>query len=156
MHVAADEGWEVHVDPRLMDSVRIAFDPELDSDAAPMPDFRRDARVEQSRARTLDRLRIRREHMDAFVACTRYIGGVPSDSAAADPEYSARRGECLARHARSAAASFGAPRMLDDGQWSIRLYVLTPVSRAVYDLVLVREDDGWKVTRREERLDVSS
>jgi hypothetical protein len=126
MHVAADEGWEVRVDPRVMDSVRITFDPELDSDAAPMPSFARDAHAEQARARTLDRLGIGREHMNAFVACTRYIGGVPSDSAAADPAYSARRTECLARRARTAAASFGAPRMLDGGPWSIRVYFLIP------------------------------
>ncbi|HEX6042131.1 hypothetical protein [Longimicrobium sp.] len=154
-HVAADEGWEVRVDPRLMDSVRTAFDPALDSGAAPMPHFARDARVEQARARTLDRAGIPHGHMDAFVACTAYIGGIPTDSAAADPDFSARRRECLDRHARTAVASLGRARMLGDGRWSIRVYVLTPVSRAVYDLLLARADDGWNVDGRQSLLDVT-
>jgi hypothetical protein len=154
-HVAATEGWQVYVDPRIMDSAPVSFDPEMESGAAPLPEFARDTRAEEARARTLDRTGVERRRMDAFVACTRYIGGIPSDSAAPDPEFSARRRECLTRQARTAAASFGAPRMLEDGRWSIRVYFLTPVSRAVFDLFRVRAPGGWAINRREYLLDVT-
>jgi hypothetical protein len=152
-HVAATEGWDVYVDPRVMDSVPVAFEPE--SVTAPIPAFASAASTEQGRARTLERAGIHHRRMDAFVACTRYIGGIPTDSAAADPVFSTRRRECLANQARTAAASFGAPRMLDDGRWSVRVYFLTPVSRAVFDLFLVRAADAWAIDGREYLLDIT-
>jgi hypothetical protein len=155
-HLAEDDGWELYVDPRPMDSVRAEFDPELDSRAAPLPHFAQDPRVSRHRARELDRAGIRRAEMDGFVACTPYMGGIPIPSAEDDPVYSARRKDCLTR-ARTAVASFGVPRIHDEGngQWSIRVYFLTPVSRAVYDLFFIRADNGWQVVGRKDILDIS-
>lgn len=143
-----------------MDSIPIRFDPERDVVTAPTPTLLALPHEQRERQGTLVRLGIPSERMEEYIACTPHIGGVPINRPGLTPE--ARAAADSARNACAGRATYGVailglPRRASDGaSWTIRVYLLTAVSRQVYDLVLARTSGAWTVLRREELMSVSS
>lgn len=164
-HVASKTlGWTLHVDPRFMEAVTTDFDVERDGEVAPAPRLLPSDPLLQEREAMLDRLAIPQERIEEYAACTRYLGGIPytgPDSRANEPEGERERRRACASRGADAAAIFGRPqRLADEGAvpaWSMRVYILTPVSREVSDLILVPGSGGrWTVARSIEVLNVTS
>ncbi len=152
-HLRQDAGWDVRVDPRWMDSVPVHYDPILHGDGAFSPDLVEDDPRLDSRRELLRRMGATEERMEAYVACTPYMGGVPVDSEAA---LSDRRRACAAR-ARYAALVLSKPELLAEEQgWRIRAYFLTPSDRVITDLVVARQGGEWRVVRETEVFSIHS
>lgn len=160
-------GWRLRVDPRSLDSIATTFDVQRDAAAAPAPSvLANDSLLVAQRRAVLTRLGIPQVRIDEYAACTRYLGGVPytgpeprDRETATDRE----RSRACASLRADAAAIFSSPRQQPpDGSgmnaWSMRVYLLTPTSREVSDLLMVRESDGrsFRITRAVEHLKVIS
>lgn len=163
--VVSDSSWPVRIDPRIMDSVPTTFEVERDFDQAPPPTLVPAAAIVALRSDVLRRLGIETEQIEQYARCTRYLGGVPyiplpgAPSAPVSDAGVEERRTCAAR-ARHAAAILGSPTPRstpeNDGSWAIRVYLVSPVTRAVYDLVLIPRDGGWQVARQEDIMRVTS
>gem|GEM_PF-4200725 len=139
------------------------FDVERDAEVAPTPSILEGDPLLPERVAMLDGSGIPQDRIDEYAACTRYLGGIPYTGPAprageAEVERERRRA-CASRRA-DAAAIFGRPRQLPANgplpRWSMRVYILTPVSREVSDLILVPTPDGWTVARSIERMKITS
>lgn len=152
-HVRAGAGWDVRVDPRWMDSVRVNYDPILHGPGAPSPDLvENDPRLDVRRD-LLRRMGATEERIEAYVACTPYMGGIPVDTEAALSE---RRRACAGR-ARYAALILSKPELLVEEQgWRIRAYFLTATDRVITDFVVSRQGGEWRVVRETDVFSIHS
>lgn len=159
-HVVASAGWPVRIDSRIMDSISTSFDFERDVVVAPIPTLITLPQEEEQRRLTLARLRVPRERIGDYAACTPYMGGVPVNRHG--PAADLRTATASARTACAERASYGVgilglPRRHADGaSWKIRVYFITAVSRQVYDLILAPAGETWTVLGRDDLLIVSS
>jgi hypothetical protein len=152
--LAESRGWVLRMDPRLMDSIPTVFDVERDVEEAPSPSFVPNDPHLSERVEVLASLGISQDRIEDYAACTRYMGGVPYTGPEARAEETQeereRRRACAARSG-DAAAVLGLPRRATTDPrseaWTVRAYILTPVSREVSDLIMVREATGWSVVR---------
>jgi hypothetical protein len=162
---AKTAGWTLHVDPRFMGEVTTTFDAERDAEDAPVPSILPVDPLLSERVSALERASIPPGDIEQYAACTRYLGGIPYTGPEPRAEESAtereRRRTCVPR-AATAAAIFSRPRRLapEDSvaeSWTMRVYILTPVSREVSDLILVPVSPGkWAVARSVEQFRITS
>jgi len=149
--------WPIRVEPRPLSAEGIGV-------PSPPPFASVEESELRSRAETLSSLAIQEANLQEFLRCAPFIGGMPykplPDASPTPPvpvESRRTRQECAPLE-KFATVALGVPRVVDDGRYSVRVWIFTAVSEEVLDFVAVRRapGPGWEVVKTEEVAGIQS